>query len=69
MTNTQEQYKIMLQTANSLVDGFEKNVYIMLSDEQRKLLVDFTMFIYTVQTTQDIANRLTALNGGQNGTK
>ena len=63
----QEQYKLMRQTANKLVEGFEKNYESKLDDEQRKLLTNFTMFIYTIQTTKDIAEKLANKNGGQNG--
>lgn len=56
--DAKEQYKIMCQTANKLLEGFEENYSSTLSDSERKILTDYTMFIYSIQTNKDLADKL-----------
>ena len=62
-----ERYLIMRQTTNAAIEGFKKNYENSIDDDQRKLLVDFMMFLYSIQTTQDIAKRIVKQKGVQNG--
>ena len=61
------QHQTMLQTSNKLIEGFEENYKNNLNDKQRKLLKDFTMFIYTIQTEKELAHKLINKNRSFNG--